>query len=140
MKGVEGILFSGSKENADLAVNHCRKHGIVYWSLPVPFNYAKYHFPIKALLHIKGAQVGYECIINDAVRYSPTHFKDPKKKPEPWVKGWKAEKRRYKVTFAISRMAPFTYKTSRLKKLNGTTVANPPQGYAKIIIPKRAKR
>jgi len=49
----KGILFSGSRENVELAYNHVKEQGVLYWCLAKPVNYDKYRFPITGLLHIK---------------------------------------------------------------------------------------
>ena len=99
---VRGILFSGTKENVELALKHIKEHGIVYWCLGVGLKYEKYCFPIIGPLHVKDEGVHYKCIITDIMPFSSCHFKYPKKKPTAWIEEQQIEEKKYKTTLAIS--------------------------------------
>ena len=132
----KGILFSGSRKNAELAREHIKNHGILYWCLPKGVNYSKYYFPIIGLLHVKKEGIRYKCTINDIMPFSTYHFDDSKKKPSSWIHEQKVEKKSYKSTLVITKITPFQYDTFSLKNWKGEPIRNAPQGgYSKIIIP-----
>ena len=131
-----GILFSGSRRNADLANSHIREHGIVYWCLAKNMKYANLRFPITALIHVKKEGVRYKCFISDVMPFSPLHFSDLKKKPKIWVQDQHTTRKKYRATLAISKISTFYYNTKKLKNCEGIAIGNAPQGgYIKIIIP-----
>ena len=132
----KGILFSGTEKNAELAQEHTKNHGVLYWCLTKTIKYSTWSFPIVGLLHVKEKGVRYKCTISDIMPFLTYHFDDSKKKPTAWIQEQIDEKKSYKSTLVITKIVSSDYDTFSLKNWEGQSIGNAPQGgYSKVIIP-----
>lgn len=143
---MDAILFSAnpSMVMVDDAVRHLSEHEELYWEVGFRISKIVFSFPIMGFMHICGGQVEYRATIRDIIPFSPSHYMDKKLatriKPEPWLHEWNEnlndmQSYPWKNALVMTEIMPFSYDTYSFLKSDGTLIKNPPQSYARVLIP-----
>ena len=139
---MDAILISARRSmvNVDDAIRHLADHKELYWAVRFPVKKTTFSFPIVGFIHITGGQVEYRATIDDIIPFDPTHYDHPDVKPEPWRREWKdnINDRRsplWKNELVVTRIDPFSYETTSLKKYNGEPITLAPRGYVRVLLP-----
>jgi hypothetical protein len=139
---MDAILISARRSmvNVDDAIRHLADHKELYWAVRFPIKKTTLSFPIVGLIHITGGQVEYRAMINDIIPFDPEHYDHPDVKPEPWRQEWKdytSDRRSslWKNELVVTRIDPFSYETTSLKRYNGEPITLAPRGYVRVLLP-----
>jgi len=147
---MDAILFSANPAivKVDDAIRHLAYHKELYWEVGFRVSREKFSYPIFGFIHIKGGQVEYRVAIRDIIPFSREHYEiqetAEKVKPEPWRMEWTQNINNirsypWQNVLVISRIEPFSFRTSTLLKCNGEPVKRPPQNYIRVILPENCE-
>jgi Holliday junction resolvase-like predicted endonuclease len=100
----------------------------------------KIFLPILGFIHITGGQVEYRATIKKIIPFDPSHYDDPTLKPEPWRLRWQTSvtegrAHAWKNDLVMTRIDPFSFKTTSFMKYGGGSVRVPPMGFIRVIPP-----
>lgn len=139
------ILISANPDLVlvDDAVKHLAAHEKLYWEVGFRVNKDQFSYPLFGFIHIKGGQIEYRATISDIVPFSRDHYEGPlaeQVKPDPWRNEWSSDSNNikshdWKHALVMTEIVPFSYDTYSLRKLDGTPVRQPPEGFIRVLLP-----
>jgi hypothetical protein len=141
---MDAILFSADPTmvRVDDATRHLEHHEELYWEVGFNIDREKFAFPIIDYRHIKGRQVEYKVTINNIVPFQPRHYEDKgfaeRTKPQVWITEWMenigyCRAHPWKNALVIAHIEAFFCDTRSLRKVDGSFVKLPPQGYIQVM-------